>query len=120
MELWSRRVGSGYEVSSKGDKRFSAFFARLPDGRNVETAWANAKGYPNWRAAKGKPARFPNFDYWSVYKNLWRDWADAHPELMRELVSLKGDKPLVDRFAKTDNNQARALAELCAELTTEN
>ena len=57
MKLWSRNPADGYEVSTRGDKRFSAFVARLPDGRTIETAWANAKGYPNWRAAKGRPAR---------------------------------------------------------------
>ena len=34
MYTWSRR--GGYECSSKGDKRFSAFTARLPDGRTIE------------------------------------------------------------------------------------
>lgn len=29
---WQRY--GGYEVSSRGDKRFSAFYARLADGRN--------------------------------------------------------------------------------------
>ena len=28
---WSRR--GGYEVSTKGDKRFSALVAKMPDGR---------------------------------------------------------------------------------------
>src|SRR5690606_2260660 len=31
---WSRY--GGYEVSSKGDARFSAFNARMPDGRSIE------------------------------------------------------------------------------------
>ncbi len=114
-QTWSRKVGSGYEVSSKGDKRFSALNARLPDGRTIETAWANAKGYPDWRAAKGKPALTENFDYWGVYKGLWRQWANANPALMKELAAKKGDRPLVDRFANTDNNQARALAEIINE-----
>lgn len=31
---WSRR--GGYEVSSKGDRRFSALIALMPDGRTIE------------------------------------------------------------------------------------
>lgn len=33
---WGRRTRPGYEVSSKGDKRFSALFAKMPDGRSIE------------------------------------------------------------------------------------
>ena len=115
MIMWTNKPGTGYEVSSKGDRRFSALYATLPDGRTVETAWANAKGYPDWRSAKGKPAAHADFDYWHVYKGLWRIWAKANPDLMIELAVVKGDKPLVDRFARTANNQARALAELLEE-----
>ena len=32
--IWQRR--GGYEVSSKGDKRFSALNAVLPDGLSIE------------------------------------------------------------------------------------
>jgi len=32
---WSRR-GKGYETSSVGDLRCSAFFAKLEDGRSIE------------------------------------------------------------------------------------
>ena len=31
---WQRK--GGYEVSSKGDNRFSAFSARMPDGKSIE------------------------------------------------------------------------------------
>jgi ribA/ribD-fused uncharacterized protein len=37
---------------------------------------------------------------------------------MDELAQASAGKPLVDRFAKTDNNQARALAEILAERAT--
>ncbi|MEK9747783.1 MAG: hypothetical protein VW333_03590 [Pseudomonadales bacterium] len=114
---WSNKVGAGYEVSSRGDRRFSALFAKLPDGRTVETAWANAKGYPDRWSAKGKPAKGEGFEYWPTYKHLWRIWAAANPHLMRELRIAKGDRPLVDRFARTENNQARALAELLEEIS---
>jgi hypothetical protein len=112
---WSNQQGGGYEVSSRGDKRFSALFARLPDGRLIEDAWGQAKGYADGRAAKGKPALTKDFDYWGQYKGLWSQWAQANPGLMDELAQASQGQPLVDRFAKTENNQARALAELLAE-----
>ena len=112
---WSRRVGAGYEVSSKGDKRFSALYARLADGRTIEDAWAQAKGYPDRYAAKGRPAKDPDFDYQGVYRGLWFQWANENPALMADLAVKSAGVPLVDRFAKTDNNQAWALSELLAE-----
>lgn len=40
------RKSNFYEVSSKGDKRFSAFYARLKDGRTIEEAYQlDVKGY---------------------------------------------------------------------------
>ena len=30
---WAQKSPNGYEVSSKGDKRFSALFACMPDGK---------------------------------------------------------------------------------------
>lgn len=112
---WSNVPGEGYEVSSLGDKRFSALYAQLPDGRTIEDAWGQAKGYPDGRAAKGRPALAPDFDYWATYKGLWSQWAQANPDLMSELAAATQGKRLVDRFARTDNNQARALAELLQE-----
>jgi hypothetical protein len=112
---WSNQEGAGYEVSSRGDRRFSALYARLPDGRLIEDAWGQAKGYADGRSAKGKPALSPEFDYWGEYKGLWRQWAEANPRLMADLAAASQGQPLVDRFAVTDNNQARALAELLSE-----
>ncbi len=109
---WSNKVGAGYEVSSKGDRRFSALFARLADGRTIEDAWAEAKGYPDRYAAKNRPAKDPSFDYPGVYRGLWEQWANENPALMAELAAKSQGQPLVDRFAKTGNNQAWALSEL--------
>lgn len=114
---WSNRAGSGYEVSSQGDKRFSALYARLPDGRTIEDAWGQAKGYADGRSAKGKPALAPGLDYWGTYKGLWEQWATANPGLIDELAEASQGQPLVDRFARTENNQARALAEILASRT---
>jgi hypothetical protein len=48
MFIWQRR--GWYEVSTKGDKRFSAFNAILPDGLSIEITYqTKIKGYNTWR-----------------------------------------------------------------------
>jgi hypothetical protein len=81
----------------------------------IEDAWGQAKGYADGRSAKGRPALTPDFDYEGTYTGLWRQWAEANPELMDELAAKSQGQVLVDRFAKTENNQARALAQLLSE-----
>lgn len=119
---WSRDIG--YEVSSKGDNRFSAFFARMPDGRTLEEHYqCDVKGYQpggtNWRLGKGKPAIRP-VDLWDEYLKLWRGWAYLHPEEMEELRAhaVENCYMLRDSFAITPVNQARALATLLNERKT--
>lgn len=114
MYTWSRT--RGYEVSSRGDKRFSAFFARLSDGRSIEEHYqCDVKGYDpggrNWRLGKGKkPLR--SVDLWQEYLSLWKQWASLNPSLIAELRTLAASRGnmLCDRFASTGVNQARALA----------
>lgn len=119
MQYQWRRFG-GYEVSGAGDKRFSAFNARLSDGRSIEEHYqCDVKGYDpggtNWRLGKGRPPRsdMSREDLWIAYKSLWQAWALAHPELIEELSS---HSILSDRFASTTINQARALAEIMNEM----
>jgi len=107
---WARRAENGYEVSSKGDRRFSALYAKLQDGRTIESAYQAAKG-----TGKGKPALDPSFDYWGTYKGLWNQWADENPELLAELAEKSRGRVLTDQFASTQNNQARALSEILTE-----
>lgn len=113
---WSRFHAHGYEVSSAGDRRFSAFGARLADGRTVEEHYqCDVKGYDpggtNWRLGKGKkPLR--ECDLWAEYVRLWLRWAVVHhAEIgeLRRLAAVHGGV-LTDRFAATDVNQAHALA----------
>lgn len=67
---WKRKSDNGFEVSSaarnlppeKGDYRFSAFNAKLKDGRTIEQAYQlDVKGYRvdgnDWRLGKGKPPK---------------------------------------------------------------
>lgn len=112
---WSRY--GGYECSTKGDRRFSAFTATLSDGRTIEEHYqCDVKGYDpggrNWRLGKGKPPLNRSTALWERYLALWAAWADANPQLLAELKSnVEAAGGIVsDRFAVTPINQARALS----------
>lgn len=119
---WSRR--GGYEVSTKGDKRFSALVAKMPDGRTIEQWYqCDVKGYDiggtNWKLGKGKPPAYvldPKTQ-WEMYLNLWKVWALTHKDLIMDLHSkaVSHGGKLSDRFANSDINQARALAQILNE-----
>ena len=122
MYSWGR--SAGYEVSSLGDKRFSAINALMPDGRSIEQWYqCDVKGYDvggtNWKLGKGKPPRiaYPNDQLWQMYLGLWRLWVLHHIELMFELKAqaAKHGNVLSDKFASTPINQARALATILHE-----
>ena len=117
---WQRR--GGYEVSSKGDLRFSALNAVLYGGRTVEEIYqCDVKGYQpggkNWRLGKGKPPLDPTVDLWQAYLKLWRTWASLNPNLMETLrqEALKHGGVLSDCFASTPVNQAHALSTILNE-----
>jgi len=112
----------GYECSSKGDSRFSAFYARLADGRTIEQHYqCDVKGYDpggtDWRKGKGKPPLLPSEDLYTEYLALWREWADANPQLIDELLEEADhhDCLLSDGCATTPINQARALSDILNE-----
>lgn len=112
-----------HEVSSKGDKRFSALYARLKDGRTIEEAYQlDVKGYRkfsnDWKFGKGKKPLDVSIDTWKEYKNLWKLYLDENPNLVRELQELQAcnEVNFTDMFANTPISQARALAELLNEL----
>ena len=124
---WSRYGDEGvetFEVSTAGDefgKQFSALNAKFADGDLVELKWAKAKGYTSIKAAKGNEAVdaagrvIDNFDYYPRYKKIWDAWADENPDLVEQLAVKARGKQLTDKFAKTDNSQARALSEIINE-----
>jgi len=118
---WSKK-GKGYECSSKGDFRYSAFFAKLEDGRTIEQVYQCCiKGYDpggtNWRLGKGKPPKDPTVNLWEEYLNLWRRWSELNPHLLEELYKITHltNNLLTDKFATSEVNQARALAYLINE-----
>jgi endonuclease YncB( thermonuclease family) len=122
---WARTADNGYEVSTRGDARFSALNARLRDGRTIEEAYQlDVKGYrdtskPNqsWRDGKGKrPKNNKSKEQtWAEYKALWAQFLAENPELAQELREKAAGKVLTDAFASTDVSQARALHELLSE-----
>lgn len=117
---WSRY--GGYEVSSAGDKRFSAFYAKMPDGRSIEEHYqCDVKGYDpkgkNWKLGKGKPPLDPFTDTWEEYLALWREWSENNKEIFEEL---RPYSLLSDCFATSPINQAHALAVLLNETTPQN
>jgi len=113
---WARKQEGGYEVSTKGDKRFSAFNAKLKSGKTIEEAYqTDVKGYKTVKEGKGKPPKDTSIDTYAEYKKLWEQWAKENPELINELAEKAQGKTLTDQFATTDTNQARALSEILNE-----
>lgn len=119
---WARK--GGYECSSKGDKRFSAFNAMMPDGRSIEQWYqCDVKGFQfggtDWKKGKGQPSKihYPGDDQYQMYKSLWRFWAIYNFSLMVELLNhaRQHNNTLSDMFASTPMNQAKALSEILNE-----
>jgi hypothetical protein len=121
MFKWGRYF-KGYEVSSKGDKRFSAIHAIMPDGRCLESHYQNDKkgycpGSKNWSLGKGRPPKDRRINLWEEYLGLWKIWADLNEDLILELKTLaeQNNHTLTDVFANSDVNQARALVTILNE-----
>lgn len=112
--VWKRY--GGYEVSTKGDKRFSAFNAIMLDGRSLECHYqCDVKGYSpggkNWRLGKGKPSLIEYDSLFDQYLNLWLLWFNNNHDLLLDLHEKAKDiRILSDRFATTEVNQAHALS----------
>ncbi len=94
------------ECSSKGDSRFSAFYAMV-NGRSIEAQYQAAKIFYDeetggtktglsWRAAKGKKATNQD-EAAKLYSQLWDKYIDRHPELLAVLKAASG---LSDMFGQ--------------------
>lgn len=111
LYTWNRR--DGYECSSKGDRRLSAFYATLPNGNSIEHEYqCTVKGYSSIKDGKGNPPLKKVASLFEAYKALWRTFFDANPLLLEEAKALV--KPhqncFSDMFATSEVNQARAIA----------
>lgn len=89
------------ECSSKGDKRFSAFYARV-GGKSIEEQYQAFKVFPDgstgltWREAKGKhPVNMD--DCRKFYSGLWDKYITENPELM---IALKKASGVSDTFGQ--------------------
>lgn len=60
-----------------------------------------------------------DFSYTEGYLPLWQEWARQNPQLMDELRIKAQGKTLTDQFANTRVSQARALAQILNESSTE-
>ena len=85
------------ECSSKGDIRFSAFWARLHerDSRTIEDIYQAAKVLSGgktgltWREAKGKKA-VNQEEVSELYSLLWDEYIEENPHLLRILQEASG------------------------------
>lgn len=85
------------ECSSKGDKRFSAFHARLRvfKNRSIEELYQARKVFEDgstglsWREAKGKKA-VNQEECSKYYSDLWNIYIMENPELIDELLATTG------------------------------
>ncbi len=84
------------ECSSRGDRRFSAFYARPKSlgGRSIEEAYQAMKRFEDgstglsWREAKGRRA-VNHEECASAYRKWWEEWV-AEQELLSVLQSAPG------------------------------
>ena len=85
------------ECSSRGDKRFSAFYARLKiyDNRSIEEIYQARKVFEDgstgltWRQAKGrKPVNIDEVR--RLYSYLWDMYIIENPELLQVLLDASG------------------------------
>ena len=105
------------ECSSKGDKRFSAFYARIESmgNKSIETLYQAFKIFEDgstglsWQEAKGKKA--VNQEAANIYyKGLWVLYIEENPELLNVLKEASG---LSDIFGQVGHNcQATVLFEI--------
>lgn len=138
---WDRTSNNSYEVSSRGDARFSALNAKFNKGTiidgvdvggmTIEDVYQKIIKKSGKGKAPAKDSRLYNealktkeeredFSYTKGYLPLWQEWARQNPELIDELrIKAKG-KTLTDQFANTRVSQARALADILNNSTKEN
>ena len=122
---WARRVKRGepyYEVSTKGDKRFSPLLARLSNGFTIEEVYQlDIKGYNkisnDWRSGQGKPplVKITKEESYKQYTNLWKTFFKENPKKFKEIQELAKETTITDMFATSDINQAHAICDILNE-----
>lgn len=119
---YARRVNKGEpycEVSSKGDTRYSAIYAKINNISIEEIYQLDIKGYrgvyTDWKDAKGKPPliEITMDEQYKLYKNLWYQYFKDNPELYLNILDKGKYTTITDMFGTTEINQARAICDLC-------
>lgn len=85
------------ECSSRGDKRFSAFYARVKGkgNRTIEDLYQAAKVFEDgstgldWRSAKGRNC-VNRAEVDALYATLWDEYIRENPELVEVLITATG------------------------------
>lgn len=130
---WAGTSNNGYEVSSRGDSRFSALNARFKQGtsifghdvsgRTIESVYQHGIKQGDWTTDNNSKTGIPkdktiitgnteDASYEQGYLPLWREWAKQNPELVEELSQKSHGKTLTDQFTSTRVSQARALSDI--------
>lgn len=131
--VWDVFSENNYEVSSAGDKRFSALYATFKPGTviddvdvsnmSIEDVYQNIIKKSGKGQAPSKDSKLYNpnlttkeqredFSYNNGYLPLWQEWARQNPDLIAELAEKAAGKTLTDKFANTNVSQARALSDI--------
>lgn len=131
--VWDVFSENNYEVSSAGDKRFSALYATFKPGTviddvdvsnmSIEDVYQNIIKKSGKGQAPSKDSKLYNpnlttkeqredFSYYNGYLPLWQEWARQNTELIAELAKKAAGKTLTDKFANTNVSQARALSDI--------
>lgn len=86
-----------FECSSRGDKRFSAFHARIArrGNRTIEEIYQSAKIFADgrtglsWREAKGRrPVN--SKEVRELYSTLWREYIEENLDLLKTIACASG------------------------------
>lgn len=93
----SHGVAPFLECSSAGDKRFSAFYARIRGrgNRSIEDLYQAAKVFEDgrtglsWREAKGRTA-VNQEEVRALYSTLWDEYIAENPALVNPLTKCTG------------------------------
>ena len=133
---WGKTSDNNYEVSTIGDKRFSALNATFNKGTIIDGVDVGGMTIEYVyqkilkKSGKGKaPSKYSklyneslkteeekeDYSYYRGYLPLWQEWARQNPELIEELRTKAAGKTLTDQFADTRVSQARALAQILNE-----
>ena len=136
---WGRTSDNNYEVSTRGDRRFSALNATFKKGTvidgvdvggmTIEDVYQSVIKKSKKGQAPSKDSKLYNeslktkeeredFSYTEGYLPLWQEWARQNPELIEELRTKAAGKTLTDQFANTRVSQARALADILNSTNT--